>query len=70
MEVPDMEEMVTEEQDEEMRAYCNSEVACGAYGHGRRADQGGETKSDRYTAGNDQSWIDGRRSYAICETMA
>eukprot|EP00972_Heterocapsa_arctica_P031559 4648133-Heterocapsa_arctica.AAC.1 len=70
MEVPDLEEMVVEEQDEEMRAYCNSEVACGAYDYGRRANQGGETEIDRYTVGNDRSWIDGRRSSAICEIMA
>eukprot|EP00972_Heterocapsa_arctica_P076307 11257169-Heterocapsa_arctica.AAC.1 len=44
VEVLDMEEMIMEEQDEEMRAYFRSEVTCGAHGHGRRADQGGTTE--------------------------
>eukprot|EP00972_Heterocapsa_arctica_P021494 3162511-Heterocapsa_arctica.AAC.1 len=54
MKVPDMEEMTMEVQDEEMILYCRSKVTCGAYGHGRRTDQGGTTESDRYAAGNDK----------------
>eukprot|EP00972_Heterocapsa_arctica_P101292 14929814-Heterocapsa_arctica.AAC.1 len=42
--VTDMEEMTGGAGRGDERACCRSEIECGDYGHGRRADQGGATE--------------------------